>query len=140
MNTTNGAVIITKTDRDRLEQAIWPSGKKSDRGLPWHMTALEKELNRASVVDPKRVPPDIVTMNSTVQVRGAGDESDVYTIVYPDETDIDAGRVSVLAPMGLALLGARVGEVVRLETPAGPRRYTVEKILFQPESAQRWDL
>ncbi len=140
MKTTNGAITITKTDRKRLERAIWPSGRKYDRDLPWHVTALQEELNRAKFVDAKNIPPDVVTMNSTVQVRAAGHDADTYTIVYPGNADIDAGRISVLSPMGLALLGARVGEEVRWDTPAGPRRYTLEKIIFQPESARQWEL
>jgi regulator of nucleoside diphosphate kinase len=62
-------------------------------------------------------------------------ESETYTLVYPDEADILAGRLSVLAPLGIALLGARVGQVVEFDAPAGARRLKVEKVLYQPEGA-----
>jgi regulator of nucleoside diphosphate kinase len=58
-----------------------------------------------------------------------------YTLVYPDEADFNAGKVSVLAPMGTALLGARAGQVVEFDAPGGRRRMKVVKILDQPEAA-----
>lgn len=137
----NGAIVITKTDRKRLQERIWPNGSAlNGRGVPWYEAALEQELSRARIVDPKRVPPDVVTMNSTVEVRCGHAEPDVFTIVYPEHADIDAGKISILSPIGLALIGARAGEEVRIETPAGPRRYKVERILFQPEAAKQWEL
>ena len=82
------------------------------------------------------VPRAIVTMRSKVRVRDTGTrECDTYTLVYPHEAEINAGKLSVLAPLGLALLGARVGETVAFDAPAGRRRVKVEKILYQPEAA-----
>jgi regulator of nucleoside diphosphate kinase len=67
----------------------------------------------------------------------AADETgtEEYTLVYPDEADIDDGKLSVLAPLGIALLGTRVGQTLEFQVPAGTRRLRVEKILYQPEAA-----
>jgi len=75
-----------------------------------------------------------VTMNSTVEIRDlAFDETETYTLVYPEQANIHANRLSVLAPLGTAILGCRVGDVVRVKTPSGARRVRVEEISFQPE-------
>jgi len=63
------------------------------------------------------------------------EESETYTLVYPDAADINEGKRSVLAPLGMALLGAGVGQVVKFDAPAGRRRLKVERILYQPEAA-----
>ena len=140
MSKTAQTIIVTTADRKRLEKAIWPNGTRNDRDVPWYLTALQEELKRAKLVEPRQVPANVVTMNSTVKVRAAGRDSDTYTIVYPESADIAAGYISVLSPMGLALLGSCVGDEVEWSTPAGPRRYVVEELIYQPESARRWDL
>jgi len=55
--------------------------------------------------------------------------------VYPDEADFTVGKVSILAPLGSALLGARAGSVIKVHAPTGVRRMKVERILYQPEAA-----
>jgi regulator of nucleoside diphosphate kinase len=101
-----------------------------------HIEALTRELDRATVVTVGEVTPDVVTMRSRVQVRdletGA---TGIYTIVPPTDADVAARRVSVLAPMGTALLGYRVGDTVEWRMPGGRRRLLVEEILYQPEAA-----
>ena len=139
MQNATGNIVITSADRSRLENAIL-ADKNSDRNPSWNLEVLRQELARASVVPAEKVPNDVVTMNSTVQVRRPGHASATFTIVYPDQADVDSDCISILSPMGLALLGARVGEEVQWSTPAGPRRYIVENLLYQPEAACRWDL
>jgi regulator of nucleoside diphosphate kinase len=75
-------------------------------------------------------------MHSTVRVRDvASGRSMVYTLVFPSEADLVQGRLSVLAPVGTALLGFRSGDVVEWPVPGGVRRLQIEKVLFQPEAA-----
>jgi regulator of nucleoside diphosphate kinase len=62
-------------------------------------------------------------------------EKETYTLVYPEEADVDLAKLSVLAPLGTALLGASVGDVVECRTPGGVRRLKIERILYQPEAA-----
>lgn len=127
-------IVLTTSDLDRLRRLIRQS-RASGEGHEY-LAALNRELDHARVVPPEEVPADVVTMNSTVRVRIDGRKrSTSFTIVYPDRADMDEGRVSVLAPIGTALLGYRVGDEVEWEVPAGRRRYRIEKIDYQPEAA-----
>src|SRR5688572_16479392 len=100
------------------------------------LASLQEELNRSKVFHAEKVPRNVVTMHSRVRVWDLGtEESDTYTLVYPVDADIEEGKVSVLAPLGLALLGARVGQVVEFDAPGGLRRLRIQKILYQPEAA-----
>ena len=75
-------------------------------------------------------------MRSMMRICDLDDnQRETYTLVYPDEADIISGKLSVLAPLGTALLGTRAGQVVSFDAPAGQRRLKVEKILYQPEAA-----
>jgi regulator of nucleoside diphosphate kinase len=75
-------------------------------------------------------------MQSRVRVRDLGSGQDtVYTLVFPREADVNAGRLSVLAPIGTALLGYRQGDEIEWPVPGGLRRLKVMKVLFQPEAA-----
>jgi regulator of nucleoside diphosphate kinase len=85
-------------------------------------------------VRPEDVPPRIVTMNSTVVLRDLDTKEDeTYTLVFPDAADIATDRLSVLAPVGTAILGERVDDVVRWRVPQGWRRLKVERVVYQPE-------
>lgn len=127
-------VVITESDFDRLYQLI-----ESPRYRVTHsalLAELKQELNRGRVVPALSVPKRVVTMRSRVRIRDLGtDETEVYTLAYPDEADINQGRLSVLAPLGTVLLGTRVGQTVEVTVPAGIRRVKVERILYQPEAA-----
>jgi regulator of nucleoside diphosphate kinase len=95
---------------------------------------LERLLDGASTVLPRDVPPDIITMHSQVRVADATTgECTVLTLCYPDEADPATGRVSVLSPVGAALLGRRTGEMAAWTTPDGREHAAhVEAILYQP--------
>jgi len=92
----------------------------------------------AEIVEPDSVPPDVVTMRSRVRVLDmvSGHES-TYTICYPVEANLDAGKLSVLAPIGTALLGYREGDVVEWPVPGGVRVLKIEKLEHQPEATAR---
>jgi regulator of nucleoside diphosphate kinase len=100
---------------------------------------LAAELNAADVVDPASVPPDVVTMNSRVlfEDETTGDRREV-TIVYPQDADTAAKRVSVLAPVGTALLGLAVGQSIHWPFPDGTSHcLRVLRIAYQPEADSR---
>ena len=108
---------------------------------PRTLTHLERELERAVVVKPDQVPPTIVTMNSEVEVVDVDSgERRTLTLVFPSMAAIESGRVSVLAPLGTALLGSCQGAQVTWQTPRGARRLRVENVVYQPEAAGRFDL
>lgn len=97
---------------------------------------LAEELDRAIVVPEDRVPDDLVTMhNRFVYVDEATGTRREVELVYPDEADATAGRISILAPVGSALLGLSVGDTIDWEFPGGEtRRLRVERVLGRPAS------
>ena len=132
--TSKRSILITDHDFDRLQTLTdipqYPTTDVSPR------SALKAELDRGTIVPAIEVPDVVVTMHSQVRVRDfKTDETFTYTLVYPAEADADAGKLSVLAPLGTALLGTRVGSLVEFRAPAGLRRLCVEEILYQPEAA-----
>jgi len=87
------------------------------------------------------MPPDVITMNSKVRVRDMQTrEESEYTLVFPHAADIKQGKISVLAPIGTALLGYKTGDVIRWEVPAGTRVLKVLSVLYQPEAAGDYHL
>ncbi len=127
---------ITRPDRDRLLQVT--RAEANTVRLALFIDELEREIRRARVVEAARVPPHVVTMHSKVKIRDLRrGRSEVYTLVYPEEADLSAGRLSVLTPMGTALLGASVGDVIRVTGSAGPRAIFIDALLHQPEAAER---
>ena len=126
--------LITERDFDRLNHMVH-TARAPGSGRAY-LQALGSELKRSRVVPLKRVPKGVVTMHSQVRLRDMGsDEVETYTLVYPEEADIDQGKLSVLAPLGTAILGTRAGETVTWQVPAGWRTVRIEKILYQPEAA-----
>jgi len=134
--TTRRRIFITDDDMARLKDLV-RRGRLASRRDQAHLEELEEELDRAEVVAAEDVSPDVVTMHSTVQVRDLDSgRSVVYTLVFPGEADIDRQRISVLAPIGTALIGYRVGDLLEWATPGGTRRLRIEDVLFQPEAAE----
>lgn len=123
---TMDLLIVTETDFALLRRIV-------------PHEALEHELGRAIVVSEEAVPEDVVTMNSRVlYVDETTSERRFVTIMFPDEADAGAGRISVLAPVGSALLGLSIGQAIEWPFPDGTtRRLRVEDVSFQPELARR---
>ena len=133
-------IFITTTDAERLRNLIRDMKNPNDHERIY-LKLLTEELLRAEVVEPQKIPRDVVTMNSLVKFRDMETrEVYMYSIVYPANSDFEKGRISVLAPIGMALLGYRVGDVVEWPVPAGMRRLKVEEVLFQPEAAGQYEL
>jgi regulator of nucleoside diphosphate kinase len=137
--TTRTGIVITGPDFDRLKHLVdSPRYRVTHAAL---VQALRAGLDRSQVVEPGNVPDDVVTMHARVVVRDAKTKgAETFTVVFPEDADIDAGKLSVLAPLGAALLGTRVGQVVEFDTPGGKRRLRVEKVLYQPEAAGHFHL
>ncbi|MEB2320601.1 MAG: nucleoside diphosphate kinase regulator [Pseudomonadota bacterium] len=126
-------IIVSSLDADRLEDLL---ASLHGRSIPGK-EQLEAELERADVVDPKDVPPTVVTMNSTVRFRiESSDEEFRLTLVYPKDVDSSGGSISVLAPVGSALLGLSQGDEIEWPKPGGGvLRVRIEEITYQPERA-----
>ena len=130
---------MTEFDMRRLD-ALFERIRRQVKPPPT-LSVLEREVERAIVVKPEEVPANVVTMNSEVQVLDLDtDERRCVTLVFPTLAGIEAGRVSVLAPLGTALLGSREGNPVEWSTPRGVKRLRVERVVYQPEAAGRFDL
>lgn len=126
-------IVLTEADHDRLE-ALLDSEFAQVISPIEHLEDLRAELDGAEIVSPNRVPRNVVTMNSTVTLRDLDtNERETYTLVYPELADIANDRLSVLAPVGTAILGQRVGDELKWRVPAGWRRLRVQRVLFQPE-------
>ena len=98
------------------------------------LRSLQVELARATVVNAEELPRDVVTMRSRVLIM-LDDEEKEITLVYPNEANLSTGKISILSPVGTAIIGYRVGDVVNWLTPGGLKRIRIKKVLYQPEAS-----
>lgn len=128
-------IFVTQEDMQRLSDLVASAERISSRDLP-HLRMLKEELEQAQIVASDEIPGDVVTMNSRVRLKDldSGRES-IYVLVFPRDADVAQGRISVLAPIGTAIIGYRAGDVIVWSVPAGERRFRLEEILYQPEAA-----
>lgn len=133
-------IYITQKDQLRILEQI-SNQREFGTGKSAGLDELERELNRAIVVDSKEIPGDVITMNTVVQVRFEDDPEDLeeLTLVYPKDASPDENKISITAPVGTALLGYRKGDQVEWDVPSGKVRITVVKILYQPEASGDYD-
>lgn len=130
----NRDIYITDQDMKLLNDLL-----ETARRFNYHnrtdLAKLEVELGHGQIIPSAQVPPDVITMNSTVCLIDleTGDKV-AYTLVFPNEADIEQNRISILAPIGMALLGYKVGDAVEWQVPGGLSRLQVKEILYQPEA------
>jgi regulator of nucleoside diphosphate kinase len=127
-------IQVTAADRQRLHSLIdtWPDIRDLEAA-----EALADELARAEIVPAETIAGNVVTMNSRVvfQDQETAERREVW-LVYPQDSDVDRGRISVLAPIGSALLGLAVGETIEWPLPSGQvKRLRVVEVVYQPEQA-----
>jgi len=130
---TRPKIIISSLDAERLDKLI---AFLPDNAFPGK-EELEAELARAEVVDPRDIPPSVVTMNSTVRFKVASSaEEFTLTLVYPKDMDDSGSKISILAPVGSALLGLSQGDEIEWPKPGGGiLRVSIEELTYQPERA-----
>ncbi len=127
---TKPNIIISSLDVERLEKIL--------EALP-HGTVgkeeLETELERAEIVEPEEIPANVVTMNSTVRFKVASSNEEFeYTLVYPKDADGSKHKISILAPVGSAMLGLKEGDEIEWPKPGGGSLTVhIDKIVYQPE-------
>lgn len=132
-------VFMTAFDKKRLDELIEVAREFGEHTRK-DLKDLAAELSRAKVLEPEQVPADVVTMNSKIVLKDVDTAKEVtYTLVFPREADIKSGAISVLAPVGTAILGYKEGSIVEWPVPSGKRRIRIEKILYQPEAAGHYD-
>lgn len=130
-------IYITQADMERLRHLIETYNGKDTVNLE----SLEEELDRAHIVEPKDIPHDVVTMNSAVRMKDldTGEEMNVM-LVFPDKKNANEKTVSILAPIGTALIGYREGDAIEWEVPAGTKRFQIMEIIYQPERVGNYEL
>ncbi len=126
-------ITISSLDADRLEALL---GATSPGGDASHQALLD-ELARADIVEPQDIRPGVVTMNSTVRFEiGTPDEQFCLTLSYPKDMDQVANGISILTPIGTALLGLSVGDTIDWPRPDGQLlKVRLLEVLYQPEQA-----
>lgn len=134
-NAERPPLLLSRLDVERIEELL---ELPEFRGL--NTDALRGELERAEVTEPAAVPAQVMTMNSTALVRvddaEYGSHEHELTLVYPRDADGSAHKISVLAPVGSALLGLRVGNAIDWPMPGGrSARLQLLEIRYQPEAA-----
>ena len=127
------SIFLTAEDRKRLVTLLERPTAAWDRD---DVRELVVEIQRASVVPAAEIPPEVITMNSRARLLDLDQGTTLeYTLVYPQDADFAEGKISVLAPIGAAMLGYRVGDEIEWIVPGGLRRLRVEAVLYQPEAA-----
>ena len=127
-------VKITELDYIRLSKLIGTSRNEKNIELK-NLDTLAREIGRAEKVDSKKIAPEFVTMNSVVEVLDESSKKPMtIRIVYPKDADFKKMYVSVLSPMGSALLGYKVGDTVQYDAPKGTVTIRIQQIYYQPEA------
>ena len=127
-----GHVYVTNADFDRLQLLI--EGRHVTVFEKEYLGMLEKELGRAQVVEPGAIPPDVVAVSSEVLLRDLDSgNTRIYKLVLPAQARAE-NSISILTPLGAAMLGYRVGGIIELPVPGGVWRLRVLDVLFQPEA------
>lgn len=124
-------IVLSRLDADRLDRMLETLPANAFAGR----ADLERELDRATVLEPAEMPSNVVTMNSTVRFEMAA-SGEVFSLrlVYPQDVDASGGTISILAPVGTALLGLAEGAEIDWPRPGGGMtRVRLIKVLYQPE-------
>ncbi len=133
-------IHITEYDLKRLRELVQDAKRLGRRGNAY-LDSLEAELSRAQVVAPTEIPPVVVTLNSRACLVDLDtSEEMVYTLVFPQDEGMSQSKISVLAPIGTAILGYRVGDTFTWPVPDGVRRLQVKQVLYQPEASGDYHL
>lgn len=137
----NRNIHITSMDLERLNTMIEKAQYDATKEKQFYLDKLSSELKHATIVESRDIPENIVTMNSIVRVHDFNyDEETTYTIVYPEKANISINMISILAPIGTALIGYSVGDIIEWDVPEGTIKLQIKEILYQPESFGHFQL
>jgi regulator of nucleoside diphosphate kinase len=130
-------IIVNDADMDRLSRLVRALKHSLFRDQQ-QLESLEHALESAEVTSSERIPRDVIRMNSRIRVLDFDTQKKaLYMLVFPENADISTGRISVLAPIGIALLGRRQGDVIETKVPGGARRLRVEWVSQRQQMASR---
>lgn len=127
-------IVVTRVDYSRLNSLI--STMLDDRNSNlFELNFLNIEIKRAKKIDSRKIDPEYITMNSLIEVTFLEmGKSMILRLVYPHDSNYKEGLVSVLSPLGSALLGYRAGDSVSFKAPGGIQTIRIEKVIYQPEA------
>ncbi len=133
-------IYITDSDIKRLSELIKVArefGKEDEI----YLRDLEEELSQGKVVESKAIPENIITMNSKIRIRNLDtNEEMIFQLVFPEDADSSQEKISILAPIGTAVIGYKVDDIIEWKIPVGLARLKIEEILYQPEAAGDYHL
>lgn len=127
-------ILVSKLDYSRLNSMIL---KMLDTNKPniYELNRLNMEIKRAKLVDPRNITPEVVTMNSVLRIKFPGTGTTrILRLVYPRVANMKDGSISILSPLGCALLGCRTGQTITFKSPGGSQTIIIDQILYQPEA------
>lgn len=127
-------ITVTQSDFTKLSQLIL--NFRDDKSVDFeYLRFLGIELQKSVRVDSKLITPDFVTMNSVVNVLFIDSKRQMEMhLVYPEEANLSKGLISVLSPLGCALLGYKAGDEVSFKAPKGEQLVRIESVTYQPEA------
>lgn len=133
-------LVINRNDSIRIRR--WISNDKFRRqAKSSEISNLVKEIENGECLPPEQIPPNVVTMNSTVRIKYIDTNKTVeFQIVYPDCADIRQNRISIFAPIATALLGYKKGDMISWNVPKGTIQLLIDDIIYQPEAAGHYHL
>ena len=134
---TNRALLLTETDHRHLSELLEDTrrGRFEDTV---YIEELERELGVATVVPGEEIPEDVVTLHSRVKLKFPNlPRATSVEVVLPLELNLAAGRISVLSPLGTALIGCRAGDEVEYNVRGSLRRARILSVQYQPEAAEK---
>lgn len=128
-------LIVNKLDSKRLKGRL-ESARINKTCPAKDAEKLEQELGKAALLDPEKIPSDVVTMNSVVRIHIPSMKSRrEFKLVYPEEANVKENKISIFAPIATALLGYRKGDVIKWDVPGGLVDILIEEIIYQPEAS-----
>ena len=126
---TTKKITISENDFQLLKNMIAEMSCIRDPDILGYLARLEEEIDSATIIRKEEIPPDIVTMDSTIRfIDEDTGESLFYTLTWPQSADIEQNKISILAPVGMALLGYAAGDTVEWDVPSGRKRFRIEAI------------
>jgi len=127
-------IYISNVDAHRIRKLL-ENAHRVDPKTRGYMEKLEAELNRAKIVPHEKLPEDVISVNSEVELEDLSDGERLrYTLVFPEEADPAEGKISILAPLGTGMLGYKKGDTFEWETPGGKMKWKVLEVTHRPQS------
>ena len=133
------SICITSTDMELLVGLLDFARPTNEIDLA-NLERLEEELYQANIVEPKDIPLNVVTINSKVWLREIDSDHEItFILVFPLEANLSEHKISILSPIGSAVIGRQTGGIIKWKSPGGIKRAKIRKMLCQFEIQGNFD-